>query len=79
VLAQLKRAIRERLLPWMTSDLLQECGSFVYADTLPSPRAAVGCNDDCVLAAAIALELYREFGHNPGRDRKTRRAPLVET
>jgi hypothetical protein len=80
VLEQLKRAIRERLLPWMTSDLLQECGSFVNADTLPSPRAAVGCNDDCVLAAAIALELYREFGHNPGRARKTRRThEIVQT
>lgn len=73
ILSLLKRALRERLLPWVTSDLLHEAGSFVLADTLPSPRAADGCNDDCVLAWAIALELYRQFGHNPGRPRKTRR------
>lgn len=72
VLAGLARAIRDELLPWVTSDLLQECGSFVYADTLPSPRAADGCNDDAVFGWAIALELYRQFGNNPGRPRRQR-------
>lgn len=79
VLSLLARAIRERELPWMTSDLLQECGSFVYADTLPSPRAADGCNDDCVLAAAIALELYRQRGHHPHDTKRPRKAATTDT
>lgn len=79
VLSQLRRAVREQLLPWVTSDLLQELGSFVLADTAPSPRAADGCNDDCVMAAAIVLELYREYGKNPGRERRTRRSETTES
>lgn len=79
VLEQLKRAVREKLLPWLTSDLLQELGSFVHADTAPSPRAADGCNDDCVMAAAIVLELYREYGKNPGRPRRTRRSDTTDS
>lgn len=72
VLSLLQRAYRERLLPWVTSDLLQESGSFVRHDVGQEARAADGCNDDCVLAWAIALELYRQFGNNPGRPRRTR-------
>lgn len=67
ILPLLARAIRERQLPWLTSDLLHECRTFVRAETGTSPRAADGCNDDCVLSAAIALELYRLRGHHPDR------------
>jgi len=66
-LSLLAKAIRDQELPWMTSDLLFECRSFVHHDQGTSPRAAEGCNDDAVLAAAIALELYRQKGHHPNR------------
>jgi hypothetical protein len=36
-LSLLQRAIRDELLPWLTSDLLFECRSFVHHDTAPRP------------------------------------------
>lgn len=67
VLSQIEKAIRERALPAMPQRLVDECLTFVYADTNPSPRALDGCNDDCVFAAAIALEMYRLRGHHPDK------------
>ena len=75
VLSQLERAIRERSLPGLPQRLLDECLTFVYAETHPSPRAREGCNDDCIFAAAIALEMYRLRGHHPDRHRPASRAP----
>ena len=66
-LSQLAQAIRDQELPYMTAHLLAECQTFVHADTNPSPRAEEGCNDDCVMAAAIAMEMYRLRGHHPAR------------
>ncbi len=71
VLNQMGRALRERALPWLTSQLYGELATFVHWSTGTSPRAAQGSNDDCVMACAIALELYRQKGHWP--DRKPRR------
>ena len=67
VISALEQAIRERLLPFLPHRLLQECFTFVNANTNPSPRAQEGCNDDCVFASAIALELYRQYGHHPDK------------
>ena len=67
VINQLEKAIRERLIPFLTDHLVNECYTFVYHNNLPSPRAAEGCHDDCVMSAAIALELYRMYGDHPNR------------
>ena len=71
--SQLEAAIRERALPFLTERLLLECGTFVHADTNPSPRAQEGCHDDTVMAAAIALEMYRLRGTHPAMERRKRR------
>jgi hypothetical protein len=70
VLTQLAKAVREHDLPFVTEGLLNEMTTFVYMETGTSPRAQEGCNDDRVMSAAIALEMYRRKGHHP--DRETR-------
>ena len=77
VLGALQEALRERLFPALDRELLSELQTFVYRSTMPSPRAQDGCNDDRVFALAIALELYRQRGHHPGREwrRETYRRP----
>ena len=68
VLNQLRRAIRERTLPWMTPHLVSECLTFCeFEDGRTSPRAQAGCHDDAVMACAIAMELYRKRGDHPER------------
>lgn len=69
VINQLERALREHALPFLTDGLLSECRTFTYQKTNPSPRAQEGCNDDRVMAMAIALDLYRQYGEHP--DKKT--------
>ena len=46
----------------MPMETILECKTFVRRDTLPSPRAAEGTNDDRVMALAGALEMYRRYG-----------------
>lgn len=85
ILPLLQSAIRDRLLPWITKDLAFELSTFVYRDKGTSPRAADGCHDDCVMSAAIALEMYRKYGRHPEREDRIRRRreargkPVVET
>lgn len=74
VLSQLREWVRDHELPWMSDGMLSECRTFVRADTKPSPRAADGCNDDRVMAYAIALELFRQFGEMPKDIRRKARA-----
>ena len=76
-LNQLAAAFRERTLPWVTSQLLLECSTFVHRQTNPSPRAQDGCNDDLVMSAAIALEMFRQFGEHPKQYRPKRRPKRV--
>ncbi|MFA5053004.1 MAG: hypothetical protein WC565_03030 [Parcubacteria group bacterium] len=79
ILTQLRKAIRERTLPFMTQQLWDECRTFVNRETGTTPRAQDGCNDDCVMACAGALEMYRLFGEHPERPkRKTKRKPLYQ-
>jgi hypothetical protein len=80
ILNQLEKAARERLIPYVTSELLFEMESFVYHDTGTSPRAQEGANDDLVMAYAIGLEMYRLRGHHPHRPRRqpeTKYKPVV--
>lgn len=70
ILEHFEQCLREKSLPYMSHGLLQECQTFTFAKTSPSPRAQDGCNDDRVMAAAITLELYRQFGYHPARKRK---------
>lgn len=72
VIGGLERAIREHSFPWLTHALLAELGTFVHRETNPSPRASDGCNDDLVMACAIATELYRQFGEHPDQRRPKR-------
>ena len=58
----MERAIRDREFDSLPKALTAECLLFVYADTAPSPRAQDGANDDRVMSAGIALEMYRRFG-----------------
>jgi hypothetical protein len=70
ILNQLEQAVRERTVPWLTGQLLSEMQVFVHHDNGPSPRAQDGSRDDCVMAAAITLEMYRLRGEHPNRQRK---------
>lgn len=76
ILEGLARALREHSLPSVSAELLQELQTFVFRTSLPSPRAQDGSNDDRVMALAIAVELYRQFGEHPERKRKKARKPL---
>jgi len=72
ILSELEKWIRERLIPYMSDELLYELESFVYHDHGTSPRAQEGANDDLVMAAAIAYEMYRQRGYHA--ERKPRRS-----
>ena len=74
ILNQLERHLRERSLPWVTNDLLHEMSEFVHHNHGPSPRARDGSRDDRVMAAAIALEMFRLYG-DIGDKIRTRKAP----
>ena len=69
VINGLEQVIRERSLPAMPDGLIAECRTFVATPTLPSPRAQEGANDDRVIAAGIALEMYRRYGHHAHQTR----------
>lgn len=73
VIEGLEEALRERLIPAVDRELLSELQTFVYRTQNPSPRAQDGCNDDRVMALAIALELYRQRGHHPDREKRQAR------
>jgi hypothetical protein len=62
IINQIEKALREQTLPFLPRNLWDECLTFIRSDRAPSPRAQDGCNDDCVMAAAGALEMYRLYG-----------------
>lgn len=64
VFNQISAAVRERTLPYVSDNLLHEMEDFIEADHGVSPRARTGAHDDCVLAAAITLEMYRLHGQH---------------
>jgi hypothetical protein len=71
VVAALREWINDRLMPYMTPGWLAECRTFVHRETLPSPRAADGTNDDRVMAWGGALVLYGERGEFKHDRKKT--------
>jgi hypothetical protein len=72
VIAQTSKVLRDHAVPYISEGLMGELWTFVTKDTGTSPRAEDGCNDDRVLCASIAFELYREFGHHPDRVKSRR-------
>lgn len=74
VLTNLKDWIRARQFPWVSYGDMDELATFVYAETRPSPRAMLGCNDDRVMSLAGAVEMYRQYGHFPGKSRQVKKA-----
>lgn len=74
ILDGLKNSIRDRMFPWMPSQTQLELQTFVYKDTIPSPRAQDGCNDDCVMSLGLANEMWRQYGQAPAKRRKARKA-----
>lgn len=73
IISGLERAIRDHDLPHIPMTAILECKTFVRADTLPSPRAADGTNDDRVMALCGAVEMFRRFGNHPNDVRRSRR------
>lgn len=69
VINELRSWIEDGLIDAMPPQLYAECLTFVHRETNPSPRAQDGANDDCVMAAAVTLELYSEKGEHE-HDRK---------
>lgn len=67
IVNQIEQHVRERSLPFVTSDLLHEMTEFVDHDHGTSPRARDGSSDDRVMAAGIALEVFRQRGQHIGR------------
>lgn len=68
VINQIEQAIRERAIKALTRSLIMELRTFVRMNTLPSPRALDGANDDRVMALGIALEMYRQYGTHEKRN-----------
>jgi hypothetical protein len=64
ILSQLEKAVREQHLPFVSDTLLHQMENFVHHDHGTTPRARDGSHDDCVMAAAIALEMYRLRGEH---------------
>jgi hypothetical protein len=67
VINQLEQVIRDKEVPALPPGLIDECRTFISMPTPPTPRAQDGSNDDRVMAAGIALEMYRRYGHHEHR------------
>lgn len=72
VLSHMEELVREKSVPFLPSGLLTEMQTFSrYNPNKPDaggtwPRAwPDGLHDDRVMACAIALEMYRQFGEHP--------------
>lgn len=78
LLGYLKTLLKDRVFPWLSVGHVDEMGTFVYAESNPSPRAQDGCHDDRVLSLAIACEMFRQFGEH-GAPRKQRRKKRTYT
>lgn len=77
IITGLNKALREYTLPFLTQRLWDECRTFVNRDNSPTPRAQDGCNDDCVMAAAGALEMYRLYGEHPEKSKRRPRTRSI--
>lgn len=73
VVGGLEAVLREREIPFLDGESLLEYNTFARVDGHPSPAAQEGCNDDRVMADAIAIELYRQLGHHEPREQRRQR------
>lgn len=78
VITGLAEWIRARLFPWLSAGIVAELGTFVHANTNPSPRALDGSNDDRVMMLCILVDLYRQFGRPPAKRKRRRRRHQYE-
>lgn len=78
VINEVSSALREHSLPYVTEGLLNEFVTFVEKDTMPTPRAEDGTNDDRIFSLAIALELFRQDGYMPRDNRHKKRLRRME-
>jgi hypothetical protein len=76
ILNQLEQALRERSIPFMTRRMWDECETFVRGPD-GKAQAQDGCNDDCVMAAAGALEMYRLYGEHPEKPKRRFRSRSI--
>lgn len=67
VINQLEQVIRDRDMKALPEGLISECRTFIAQPAPPTPRAQDGANDDRVMAAGIALEMYRRYGTHEHR------------
>ena len=71
ILNYMEEVIRERQTPHLPDALIGEMQTFIrFNPSKPDsagtwPRAQEGCNDDRVMAAAIAFEMFRQHGEHP--------------
>ena len=70
IVNQIETWVRERSIPFVTDDLHYQMTEFVFHDHGPSPAARDGSHDDCVFAAAGAIDLFRRYGAVLGRAHK---------
>jgi hypothetical protein len=73
IITGLAEWLRERLFPWLSTGIVAELGTFVHADTNPSPRALDGSNDDRVMMLGMLVDMYRQFGRPPAKKKRRRR------
>lgn len=63
ILASMWKHLRDRVDAHLPAEAVSELGTFVYAETRPSPRAQDGCYDDIVMADSICV--YMLDRHTP--------------
>jgi hypothetical protein len=78
IVNQIETWVRERSIPFVTDDLHYQMTEFVFHDHGPSPAARDGSHDDCVFAAAGAIDLFRRYGRTLGRAHKKPRREREE-
>lgn len=70
IITGLAEWLRQRLFPWLSAGIVAELGTFVHANTNPSPRALDGTNDDRVMMLGMGVDMYRQFGRPPSKKRR---------
>ena len=81
ILNYLEEVVRERQTPHLPARLLDEMKTFIrFNPNKPDatgtwPRAQDGCNDDRVMAAAIAFEMFRQHGEHPRKVKRRAKRP----
>lgn len=67
-----------RIFPWLSAGQVQELGTFVNKESGTSPAALEGSHDDRVLMLGMGVELFRQFGQSPSKNRRPRKKQKYE-